>query len=100
MLKQPCTPFMHAPKPSRVPSPRTHLSPAFPPVPAHVDAPRPLPTPNHFPKTVPGPTSQMMPIPSPSLPVFQHPMPPRKKRNKRPSKFPAIAPSPYALLHT
>ncbi|XP_062199391.1 uncharacterized protein LOC133901872 [Phragmites australis] len=101
MVKSPCIdrdprlpPFRHSPEPSVVPSP-----PTFPPVPAHVDPPRPLPTPNHFPKTAPGPTSQMMPIPSPSLPVFQHSVPPRKKRNRRTSKFPSIAPSPY-VLHT
>jgi hypothetical protein len=37
----------------------------------------------------------MMPIPSPSRPVFQHSVPPRKKRNSKVSNFPSIAPSPY-----
>lgn len=86
-------PFMHSPKPSIVPTPPTHLSPAFPPVRARTNTPR------HLPKTAPGPASQMMPIPSPPVPVF-HPIPPRKKRNSRKTKVPTIAPSPYSKFST
>ncbi|KAJ1257125.1 hypothetical protein BS78_K209400 [Paspalum vaginatum] len=89
-------PIMHSPKPPVVPPHPKYLSPAIPQVPAHVDPPRPVPNPKHFPKT-----SHRMPIPSssPSQPVFQHSVPPRKKRNSRPYKFSSIAPSPYGLLH-
>uniref|UniRef100_A0A0D3H7M3 DUF7036 domain-containing protein n=1 Tax=Oryza barthii TaxID=65489 RepID=A0A0D3H7M3_9ORYZ len=79
-------PFIHSPQPSVAPSP--YLSPAFPPIPGHVDPP------NHLPGAVPGPTYQMMSIPSPSLPVFRPSTAPWKKRRKTKSP-PSIAPSPY-----
>lgn len=103
MVKPPCFGRDPKPPPSAIPPPpvhEPHIPPAFPPIPGHVDPPRPLPSPNNVPNVAPGPTYQMMPIRAPSVPNFRHPMPPQKKRSSRTTKSPPIAPSPYSLLHS